>query len=129
MAHTPFEHSFLHAVTSANSGRSIWNAQGERYALGAGNNRNLYPWVFKVRLIAYDSSSGGTVTFLVQDSPDDVTYTTRLTEVLTIPALLKIARGRLFKTSQPCVRVRASAFAGGTTPTASAYGMLGTFGV
>lgn len=129
MPHTPFEHSFLHAVTAANSGRPIWNAQGERFSLGLGANRNLYPWVFKVRLTAYDSISGGTVTFLVQDSPDDVTYTTRLTEVLTIPALLKISRGRLFKTSQPCIRVRASAFAGGATPTASAYGMLGSFGI
>lgn len=126
MAHTPFIHSFQKNCTVAGNGRSIWNAQGEVFAQGAGNNRNLYPWVLTLKLIAFDSTAGGTVTFLVQDSDDDNTYTTRYTEVVTIPALLKTAKRRIFKTSKPCVRVRISALAGGTTPTGDCYGTLGT---
>ncbi len=129
MPHTPIDFQFQKAVTSAADGKIFANAQGMRYALGAGANQNLYPWYAKLRLIAYDSSSGGIVTFLVKDSPDDITYTTRVTKALTIPAALKISFGLLFKTSNPYVLVRISALSGGTTPTGSCYGTMGTYGV
>ncbi len=128
MPHTPIDFQFQKAVTSAADGKVFANAQGMRYALGAGVNRNLYPWYAKLRLIAYDTSNGGIVTFLVQDSPDDVTYTTRVTKALTI-ASLQTTFGLLFKTSNPYLRVRISALSGGTTPTGSVYGTIGTYGV
>lgn len=129
MPHTPIEFIFLDAKTAASDGNAFGNAQGMRYAKGVGANRNLYPWYMKIRMTAFDSVALGIVTFLIQDSPDNVTYTTRLTEVITIPASLKQSRGRLFKTSQKYVRVRVSALTGGSAPTADCYGTMGTYGV
>lgn len=128
MAHTPFDFIFQDAAIAAANGNACGNAQGMRYAKGAGANRNLYPWYMKIRMTAFDSIAGGTVTFLIQDSPDNVTYTTRLTETVTIPTAKKLSVSRLFKTAQPYVRVRVNAVAGGAAPTADAYGTLGSFG-
>ncbi|MES2531936.1 MAG: hypothetical protein V4636_12940 [Pseudomonadota bacterium] len=115
--------------TSTGAGGAIGNAQGMRYANGAGVNRNEYPVQMKVIVNLRDSTSGGTVTFAMQDSDDNSSYTTRTSVTLTIPTgAVMVRKAFIFKSSKPYVRANVTASSGGSAPTVDSYCTYGSLG-
>lgn len=124
----------LQAVTATGTGPGQGlGGQAIRYAGGAGNNRNTYPLVSKVRVTMSDSATGATGVVAIQTAPDGATWTTQFTVTLGITATtgLKVTQARLLKTASGSLYIRANvtSLSGGSAPTINAYLTSGEYGI
>lgn len=128
MAH-PSDLILADAQTATGGGAGVIGfAKEQRYANGAGVNRNKYSKKFKVRAVLRNSTTG-TATVLVEHCDDASTWVTLGTIALSVVATTQLASaGRLFSTTKKYVRTNVSVIAGDSTPTVDAYMTLGAFG-
>lgn len=129
-----FEHCLQYAAAAAANGNPLFNAAGLRWgAFGVGPNQNLYPWNTMIRLALLDTVAGASITFTLEEAPFPGTAWTAPiggtgTYTLTIPTgVLMKGHHFLHKARQPCLRVRTSAYTGGSAPKAYAYASPGFY--
>ena len=123
---SPLDLILIDGATATGAGLAVGFGTEKRYGAGVGSttpNSNQFPKKMKVRVVLSDSSGGATASVQYQDSPDNVTWTTRYTQALTVPAAAPYsnAHGFLFTTQKRYFRLNVSALANGTTPTVDAY--------
>ncbi len=133
MALNPLDLILLDNKGATGAGVPVGFATEMRYGVIGGAakpNQDQFPKKIKIFVLFSDSATGATGTLQVQDSPDGVTYTTRYSQPLAIPATAPYNQGKrfLFSTQKRYVRVNLSALAGGTAPKVNVYGTFGTFG-
>ena len=137
MASNPIPLIFIDQAAGAVAGHRIGNGEQMRFASaqgGAKANQQGFSWYVKVYGSVQDASGGAAATILLQDSPDNVTYTTRATFTITTPASAPFnaaicnGNGVLFKTNKRYFRVNLSALTGGTTPIVNSWGTVGGYG-
>lgn len=121
----------LNAKAATGAGSSIGFAERVRYGNGSGINRNGFPTRLKVRLVLADSTTGASATVVIEDSDDDVTFTTLTTYSMSIASTAPNSQMKdgLFVTSRKFIRANVTAIAGGSAPTVTGYCTLGAFGV
>jgi len=137
MAANPFPIIFIDQATGTITGIPVGNGEQMRFASaqgGAKPNQNRFSWYAKIYASFTDTATGGAGTFLIADSDDNSSYTTRATFTLTIPAAapynaaLMNGNGTLFKTNKRYLRVQLSALSGTTAPVINSWGTVGGYG-
>jgi len=137
MASNPIPLIFVDQIAAAAAGHRIGNGEQMRLASaqgGAKPNQDGFSWYIKVYASLTDTATGGSATVQLQDSPDNVTYTTRATFTLTTPAAapfnaaLMNGNGTLFKTTKRYFRVNVSVMSGGAAPVLNSWGTVGGYG-
>lgn len=130
----PLDLVLLDNVTATGAGAGIGFATEMRYGtLGGGAskpNQNEFPKKMKVFIDFRDTVTGATATLAIQDSADGITYVTRYSQPLAIPAAAPFSQGKrfLFSTQKQYVRANLTALAGGSAPKVNAFLTAGTFG-
>ncbi len=126
---TPPDLLLLDAATATGTGFVIAPAQGVRYGGDVdAPNQNQYPVAFKVFATLWNTVSGATATVAVQDSPDNSTFTTLGSFVLTLGlGATQEGQALLFESDQPYLRANLTAISGASAKVSS-YLTFGTYG-
>lgn len=121
---SPLDLILLDGVTGTGAGLAIGFAEELRYGnkLSVPNQHQVVKKL-KVRCHAQDSATGAVFTVQYQDSPDNVTWTTRYTQTVTVAAAAPFTGGHsfLFSTKKRYFRLNVSALSGGVAPSLNAY--------
>lgn len=135
MPQNPVDFEFQGAATAVQTGNPFFFALGDRYGGNVAKpNQNHFPWYLKVRTVLKDTITGATATIQFQEQAwSSGSWVTIFSYNLIIPAAAPFAKMQkfLWKTKANChgIRVNISAFAGGSAPTLTSYGTIGTYGV